>query len=243
MKCFWGSREGFATIVRLLQAADKDALETDVSSEFGFKFSSGLVIAAGQDGIIEELGPSHYQLWLDRGELLKQLGIKLNSSSLGIFVLAVMKSVQKFPRESFAVMLSVLLKLSADINSVDIFGMQPLHNIMVYTPTEDISGNFTGLALALLQHGADPCALNSFWRSPFDYAEEYGWTVKWYEVLEEAGFDVREVEDEIAVRKWYLENPGHGFAESTAIDEDAVAAPSTEGLSRRRAIAGDRLDD
>ena len=187
----------------------------------------------------EELGPTQYQLWLDRGELLRQLGFQSGNSAITYFVYIVMGSSHEFPRESVANMLSVLLKLGADINSVDKFGNLPLHWIMYKASTEYNTGNFTGLALALLQYGADPCGLDDRGWSLLDCAERNGLTVKWYEVLEEAGFDIEEVEWEIEKRKWCYKNPGLGFAEKST----AVAAPSTEGLSRRRAIAGDRLDD
>lgn len=238
----WDSGEGFAAVARLLHAADEDALETR-SDHLFLGFSGFDDDAAGLPGSREEFEPTQYQSWLDRGELLKQLGFQLDISAMVDFVFSVMDRIQKFPRESLAAMLSVLIKLGGDVNSVW-YGMQPLHWMMYYSSTKENSHNFTALAIALLQNGADPCALDIFGRSTLDAAELHGWTVEWYEILEEAGFDVREVELEIEKRQWCYNNPGHGFAEkSTAVDEDDLAGPSTEGLSLRRAIVGDRLDD
>ena len=237
----WDSGEDFATVARLLHAADEDILEIVpgwIILDLGLSNDD----AAGLPGSRTKFKPTQYQSWLDRGELLKQLGFQLDST-VG-FIFLVMCSSHKIPGESLAAMLSVLFKLCGDVNSADKFGMQPLQWMMYCSSIKEKSHNFTALAIALLQNGADPCALNSFGRSTLDYAEDYGCTVEWYEAVEEAGFDIREVEREIEKRKWYYNNPDHGFAEKiTALDEDDVAAPSTEGLSHRRAIVGDRLDD
>ncbi|KAG6991434.1 hypothetical protein G7Y79_00052g087740 [Physcia stellaris] len=205
-----------------------------------------LLLEEGSDPLAldrEELRPSQLQSWLDRGKFLNQLGFQLNDKSMVYFTAKVMMWNQKLPKENIAVMLSVLMKLGTDINS-EWYGVQPLHLSMHASPTEENSGNFTALTLALLQEGADPCALDAWGCSPLDHAEVGKWTVKWHEVLDEAGFDIREVELEIEKRKWCRNNPGDGFAEkNTAVDEDDLAAPSTEGLSHRRATVGDRLDE
>ena len=234
----WGSGKDFATVARLLHAADEDALE----SAHGYRFSASDHYAAGLPGSTKEFEHTRYQSWLDHGELLKQLGFQLDNIVMSGFVFSVMISSQKIHREFLAVMLSVFIKLGGDVNSVDEFGMQPLYRMMCYSSTKEKNHNFTALGVALLQNGADPCALDSLGRSLLDWAEQKNLIVKWYEILEEAGFDVREVEREIEARQWCYYQGG-AYVLSTGVDQDDVAAPSIEGLSLRRAIVGDRLDE
>ena len=238
----WDFGEGFAAVARLIHAADEDALECG-SNYIYHSTDTFANDAADLSGSREELGPTQYQSWLDRGKLLKQLGFQPDEGLIGSFVGSVMNRCQKFPKESLAAMLSVLVKLGGDVNLEDEFGRPLLYWMMCHS-TKENNHSFTALAIALLQNGADPCALDMIGRSPLDWAKYKSQNVKWYEILEEAGFDVREVELEIEKRKWCYDNPGDGFTEkNTAVDEDDVTGPSTEGLSHRRAIVGDRLDE
>ena len=238
---FWDSGEGFPTVARLLHAADEDALRND-SDSISIELVKSDHDAAGLAGSRTEFEPAQYQSWLDRGELLKQLGFQTGRSIISVFVFYLVISCQIIPRQSLAAMLSVLVKLGGDVNSVDFYGVQPLHWMMYCSSTEKNSDNFTALTVALLQNGADPCALDNDGSSTLEHAESHGWTVKWYKALEEAGFDVREVEREIEERQWCY-HQGGAYVLSTGVDEDDVVGPSTEGLSLRRAVVGDRLDE
>lgn len=103
--------------------------------------------------------------------------------------------------------------------------------------------NTLEVATALLKNGADPYALNWYGRSVFDYAEDCDQTPILLQSLERAGYDIEEVQDEIGRRQWCFNNPGHGFAETTALDDAQIAPPSAEGLILRKGIRGDRLEE
>ncbi|KAL8928986.1 MAG: hypothetical protein Q9208_001429 [Pyrenodesmia sp. 3 TL-2023] len=105
------------------------------------------------------------------------------------------------------------------------------------------SHNTLEVATALLKNGADPYALNRYGKSLFDGAEDYGQTSILLEALERAGYEINEVQEEIEWRQWCFDNPGHGFAESTAVDGAQIAPPSTEGLVLRKSVHGDRLEE
>ncbi|KAL8855934.1 MAG: hypothetical protein Q9178_007448 [Gyalolechia marmorata] len=103
--------------------------------------------------------------------------------------------------------------------------------------------NLMEIAKALLKQGADPFALNDNGASVLDIAENYGWTTELYEVLQQTGHDLDKVRRKIFLAKWFFFNPDHAFAMSTTIDCRLNKPPSREGLSLRRAMSGDRLED
>ena len=140
--------------------------------------------------------------------------------------------------------LQILLDLGLDVCATDYLGVPVLHWIFMETRNEAYSHNMIEVATAFLQNGADPCALDEDGNSSFDMAEYFGWTAEWSEVLERAGYDADEVEKETRRRKWLFHHPGDAYVHGrSGIDEDEVTPPSGKGLVRRRAGAGDRLEE
>ncbi|KAL9626354.1 MAG: hypothetical protein Q9204_007372 [Flavoplaca sp. TL-2023a] len=99
------------------------------------------------------------------------------------------------------------------------------------------------VAIALLEQGADLFALDDDGDSVFDTAEEHGLTSDLFLAVQRAGYDLDEVKDKIAYLQWVFDNPNCGIAESTAIDSSQIGPSSITGLTPRRAIVGDRLED
>lgn len=96
------------------------------------------------------------------------------------------------------------------------------------------------LATLLLRYGADPCDLNLDGTSPFDIAHFFGLDAEFFEALERAGFDSDKVLDETVQRQRIFDNGG---GESTTVDHDDIAPPSTAGLSRRRVFVRERDEE
>ncbi|KAI4089519.1 MAG: hypothetical protein LQ344_005345 [Seirophora lacunosa] len=107
-------------------------------------------------------------------------------------------------------------------------------------PLRESSGRMIELATLLLRYGADPCDLNLDGTSPFDIAHFFGLDAEFFEALERAGFDSDKVLDETVQRQRIFDNGG---GESTTVDHDDIAPPSTAGLSRRRVFVRERDEE
>ncbi len=184
-------------------------------------------------------------------QLLKESGVKLNETDYDFSVLGYWASLSqssniRFSSSTIKTMLQMLLYLGADICAVDGYGLEPLQAVFLSRTLSSNEAEFHNtleVATALLKNGADPYALNWFGRSVFNYAEDYDTIPVLLQSLERAGYDFNEVQEEVKRRQWYFNNPNHGSAESTAVDDTQVGPPSAKGLVLRRGARGDRLDD
>ncbi|KAL8934553.1 MAG: hypothetical protein Q9211_005162 [Gyalolechia sp. 1 TL-2023] len=233
-------------IVKLLQQADSDFMEVVASTTTWQTLPMWFNIDQDEEATIEK----NMTLAIAYIQRLKELGLRLEDYDDGFalvvqWLVVVDLSTLRFSREAIRTMLRTVLSLDADLCTADGYGFAPLHTLFFFRDdrTENRLHNSFEMATALLQNGADPYALTVLGTSTFDLAEKYGFTSIFLEALEEAGYDIKEVQSEIEWRQWCFENPDHGFGESTAVDDTRIAPPSTEGLVSRRGVRGDRLED
>lgn len=154
--------------------------------------------------------------------------------------------VLKLSPEGIRSTLQIVLGLGADINARwrGLPPLQCLFAIFGYLDTnENQYDNMIEAATALLENGADLFALDDEGDSVFDVAEFGGKTSELSLALQRTGYDLDEVRYKIDLAQWYFDNPGHGDAESTAVDLSQIEPPSTAGLVARRVVAGDRLEE
>ena len=178
---------------------------------------------------------------------LKQLGFSLDTLEDAEPAVFLWMSYQLYCPflESIRSTLPILLSLGADINARWL-GSPPLIDFFetyaIHTDDEEVdAGILIETAIELLENGADILALSDDGLSVFDVAEYEGLASELALALLETGYDLDEVEHNIDWAQWCFDNPGHGVAESTAVDLAHMEEAS--GLVSRRAIAGDRLEE
>ncbi len=149
---------------------------------------------------------------------------------------------QKIPIEEAELALRIVLELCDDINALNTIGHRHLSTLFLFH-REGLPEKRRGViefATLLLRYGADPCALNLNGISVLDVAVSVGSGSEFLEALELSGFDIEEVIKESFRRQSMFRN-GHG--KSTTVDEEDIAAPSREGLSRRRVVIQEGDED
>ncbi|KAL8942549.1 MAG: hypothetical protein Q9216_001593 [Gyalolechia sp. 2 TL-2023] len=238
----------YEVVVELSQRAESDIFEDSPESPWLFRnfFSRAKNKETLEGPIISKTA------YVER---LKELGFKLGFpqvysdhhffslvNSIDVIERGHVQLSRKFIRE----WLQTIAILGVKIHVTDSDGYNLLHWTFFIdwkARTEQSSHTLFELTTALLQEGVNPYALTNFNESVFNIAEENDLTSVFIKALEEAGYDPDEVRQETERRQWCFENPGHGFAESTAVDDAEIAPPSEEGLVLRRAVRGDRLED
>lgn len=238
----------YAAVIRLLHIADRDVIEggaqTRVFFMSGVSEDSRYISSSRNSGELYHQMKTYYEVLGPLGFVLRE---GEDEASFHYFVYIVLGGVNGdclLPVEYICTMVSILLKLGANISATDRIGRQALHwafSIEDFQRRSDCRTTID-LATVLLENGADPCALDNYGYSSFDYAVLYDLTDAWYQALRQAGLDASVVERKTKERKWLFLCPGEGFARSTSIDKD-LTRPATEGFLRRRALAGDRLED
>ncbi|KAL8718775.1 MAG: hypothetical protein Q9181_008157, partial [Wetmoreana brouardii] len=235
-------------VIELMQQAESDIMEPSYSSSS--HFVEHIVEAQVKEGSFgQPITPD-----LPYIQRLKELGFTLefqedeehSITALGKWIYTVQSTPVPLPSRIIITTLQTILSLGAEICGPTIDGYHPFHRMFEsdkHDRTEEWCHNTSEIAIALLQNGVDPCALTDDGESAFDIAEYGDWSSVLFEALEQAGYDIEEVLHETEWRQWCFDHPGHGFAESTAVDEAQIAPPSREGLVSRRAIRGDRLED
>ena len=153
-------------------------------------------------------------------------------------------AIEQVSAEMVGKILQLLPDLGLDIYAINSDGDLLLYWLFLDPREEAHAHNMIEVVTALLQNGADPCALDGSGKSLFDWAEYRGWNAEWFEALERAGYDAGEVEEETRRRKWLRYHPGDAYVSGrSGVDEELVASPSRKGLVRRRAVPGDRLEE
>ncbi|KAL8753903.1 MAG: hypothetical protein Q9184_005280 [Pyrenodesmia sp. 2 TL-2023] len=233
----------YIKVIKLLLQADSNVIEDCRTTTLPPYFLQN-IIDSQREG---ERGTRSISIDSPYLQRLKQSGFMLDdynseTKTLGLWVSFVQYSAIRWSSSSIETMLRTVLDLGADICAVDRHGDGPLHGMYVVGRNEASLHNAFEVATALLKNGADPYALNRYGDSVFDRARYFGQTSILLRALERAGYEVNEVQEEIKWRQWCFHTPGHGFAESTAIDGAQIAPPSAEGLILRKGLRGDRLE-
>ncbi|KAL8779626.1 MAG: hypothetical protein Q9213_006855 [Squamulea squamosa] len=232
-------------IINMLQHLDGDILEH--RSEY-YLFNALSVRSFYSESVRSE----HHSAYLQQ---LKQLGIRFLKDSLlapPIWLWIMAKRVRNvsvtIKPGNIEFVLQTMLEFGADSNARS-HGDTPFHLLFRDNHFGDDTRlnvqrhNLMEIAKALLKHGADPFALNDYGASVLDIAEKYGWTTELDEVLQQTGYDLDEVRLKIFLAKWVFYNPDEALALSTTIDSNLYKPLSRAGLSLRRAMPGDRLED
>ena len=135
----------------------------------------------------------------------------------------------------------LLCELGVDMNKrLKRLGAGPLHAVLMSPWSSEASAEIVRLLVLLLEYGADPCALTELGTTTECIANVSGWIREFKIALLLCGMDPRAVHEETYRR---VEEYYEGMADSSSFDERVLCRPSGEGLSRRRAIRGDRLND
>ncbi len=140
----------------------------------------------------------------------------------------------------------MLCALGADVSATgtypSIYNIQPLHLIALIPYSPDMAFYIKTLFKILLDFGADPCARDKQGRTILHIALDNGWDVQWREALKDCNQLQVFMEQFEAVSLGREEGPLH-ITTRTGVDTTDLSKPSAQGLSRRIASRGDRLDD
>ena len=138
--------------------------------------------------------------------------------------------------DCFELVLRIVLELGGDICAFDTMGRRPFSFLFTQSHKYSVdSWHVTELATLLLRYGADPCDLNVDGTSSAEYALDFGFVGSFFAALIRCDFDVEQVVQE-TVRRISIFYSGRGQGKSTTIDNETLAPPSTEGLSRRQVV-------
>ena len=137
----------------------------------------------------------------------------------------------------------MLCTLGADVSAAEKFvSMQPLHLIALIPYSPGMAFYVKTLFKILLDFGADPCARDKTGSTVLKIAVNNGWHIQWFEALRECNklqSFIEQFEAEVLGRE---EGSLHTTIR-TGVDITDLRKPSAQGLSRRIASRGDRLDD
>ncbi|KAL8911006.1 MAG: hypothetical protein Q9171_003742 [Xanthocarpia ochracea] len=230
--------ERYTSVLRPLQSLADDLVE------HSYQMFNPLVVTAfflqGRESEAD-VDPEHIETFFDYIQFLKKGGLIVDwtfeETPLlhGLCDRILRQTQQQITTKHMELALRVTLEIGGDISACNELGLPPLSYIFFRGGRRrpKYPQSITELATLLLQYGADPCDLDLNARSPFHIAHYFGLLTEFREALERSGFDIREVLRETRQRlKIFVD--GHG--ESTAVDNEDLAAPSTEGISRRRLV-------
>ena len=220
----------YLVITETLQQADSDTLEAFPTSQYS------VIRAIVVNGYLNTFEKRPISILSTYTQRLKQLGFSLDTledAVPAIFGWMMIENSQAV-LEGLRSTLHMLLSLGADVNS-RWRGDPPVTFLFAQYPTPIM----TEIAIALLENGVDPLALDDSGFSVFDIAQSYGGTSELVLALQETGYNLDEVRKKIRLAQRVFFRPGFSLARSTAVDR----SQSKAGLVSRRAIAGDRLKD
>ena len=233
-------------IINMLQHSDGDLLE-DTSENWEVY----LFIALSRPWTDpESLRSGRRSTYLQR---LKQLGIRFSKephskSPIFLWLEYISREEESIKPGHLDFMLQTMLDFGADCN-IRYSALCVLHYVFIGSLFSDETRlnvqrhNLMETAKALLNQGADLFALTDHGLSVLDITEHFGWTNELYEALQQTGYDLDEVRRKIDLAQWFFFNPDEAFAVSTAIDSSLNKPPTRAGLSLRRGMPGDRLED
>ena len=188
-----------------------------------------------------DVDPEHTETFFDYIRFLKKGGLIVGWTfqktpplhGLCDFILT--PTQQQIKTKHMELALRLTLEIGGDISAFDEQGVPPLSYIFLHAGSmrPEYPQSITELATLLLQYGADPCDLDLNARSPLHIAHSAGLRTEFLVALERSGFNILEVVRKTRQRRSIF---FHGQGESTAVDNEDLAAPSTEGLSRRRLV-------
>ena len=136
----------------------------------------------------------------------------------------------------------LLCMLKADVSFREArHGWQALH-VLLNEWSAEMSPHFINIAYILIHFGgANVLAPDYRGFSPTDYAFRNGWRNEWKMVLDRCGLDVNEVLEK-DLELWRKQQR-LGDGESSAVDTEELLVNYPSPVTRRRPLAGDRLDD
>ena len=121
-------------------------------------------------------------------------------------------------------------------------GVQPLHLVGSTPYSPERAFHIRVQFEILLNFGADPCARDARGRTVTEMAFSGGWKEQWVQALCKCNKVQVVIEQLVAERSGQTDAPLDN-AMRTGVDVTDLSTPSVEGLSRRIAARGDRLDD
>ncbi|KAL8930217.1 MAG: hypothetical protein Q9208_000834 [Pyrenodesmia sp. 3 TL-2023] len=232
--------ESYTSVLRPLQSLADDLVED--SSSLPFIMTS---VFLGRDSEADATR-RYIETFLAYIQFLKKCGFGVNRTPdeelppVHDVCISLLGGPQR-PIKYMELALVVTLVLGGDIDAFNKFGQRPLSYTFLLIGVHSVdSQSAIELAALLLQYGADPCALDLNGLSPLDIANSVGLAAEFLEAVERSGFDVDKVMEEITRRKLIFY---HGHGESTAVDNENIAAPSAQGLSKRRVVIRERDED
>ncbi|KAL8750296.1 MAG: hypothetical protein Q9184_006474 [Pyrenodesmia sp. 2 TL-2023] len=194
------------------------------------------------------VSPKQIEIILQYLRFLKEWGLEVNRTTdkgeppvHDLCTSLLLNDKRHTPMKRMEIALRITLELGGDISAFNSMGIRPLSYLFLLGKlVPDDHQSIIELATLLLKYGADPRDLDVDGASPFLTAELVGLGAEFLEVLEQSGFDVWKVTEETR-RRQSMFHDGHG--ESTTVDNQDIAPPSTEGLSRRRVVIRERDED
>ena len=140
-------------------------------------------------------------------------------------------------------MVFMLCALGADVSATGTdLSLPPLHFIADIHYSPDMAFFIKTLFKILLDFGADPCARTKSGWTVLHIAWVNGWVIQWIEALIECN-QLQVVMEQFRAGKLGREEEPLHTAMRTGVDVTDLSKPSAQGLSRRIASRGDRLDD
>ncbi|KAL8857160.1 MAG: hypothetical protein Q9178_006215 [Gyalolechia marmorata] len=229
--------EIYTSVLRPLQSLADDLVE------HSYLIFNPLVVAGlflyGRESEAD-VDPEHTETFFDYIQFLKKGGLIVNwtfeETPLlhGLCDLILRTTQRRITTKHMELALRVTLEIGGDISALNEIGLPPLSYIFLHGGSwrPKYPQRITELATLLLKYGADPCDLDLNAWSPLHIAHSFGVLTEFLVALERSGFDIYEVLRETSQRRSIF---FHGHGESTAVDNEDLAAP-TEGLSRRRLV-------
>ncbi len=148
---------------------------------------------------------------------------------------------QIMQERTLTVFLLCMLKADASFRE-ERCGWQALHVLLLNDWSSELSPHFINLAYILIHlGGADVSAPDYEGSTPTIYAFINGWEDEWEIVLDRCGIDYEELFIEEIDRLRKKQRLGGG--ESSAVDTEELVVKYPGPVTRRRPVAGDRLDD
>ncbi len=148
---------------------------------------------------------------------------------------------QIMQERTLTVFLLCMLKADASFRE-ERCGWQALHVLLLNDWSSELSPHFINLAYILIHlGGADVSAPDYEGFTPTIYAYLGGWWDEWKMVLDRCGIDYEELFIEEIDRSRKKQRLGGG--ESSAVDTEELVDKFPGPVTKRRPVAGDRLDD
>ena len=217
------------------------------------------------EGAVESPGKSEEPIWRDKshsiniwlhflsdqnvdGDFAETASVLMSGSTLlqGTIIAQSFKPElykREITKAKFTEAIFMLCSLGANVSArLPDSGAQPLHLVAEVPYSLEDSFHCTAQFEILLKFGADPCARDGLGRTVTHIACSSGWKQQWFQALCECN-KAKVVIEQIRAELAGWKDAPLDDAIRTGVDVSDLSKPSLEGLSRRIAARGDRLDD